>query len=154
MSDIEGMFIRDHHGVPDGFQWMQLLVSQPQLAHSLIHQLYLRVYRHGLAAAETTTIMSIVAYHAAHIVMTQRDPAALPQPQIWDTYPTPEQWGQIITRDVHRATQLLSALQLREAHFGSLYAPVMLRESIRVGHQMIHTGSGRSAGANDETTVR
>jgi hypothetical protein len=141
-----------HHGVPDGFQWMQLLVSQPQLAHRLIHQLYLRAYTHGLAATETVTILSIVAYHAAHVVMTQRDPATLPQPQTWDTYPTPDQWEQIVHTDAHRAAQLVGELELRAAQFGSLHAPIMLSESIKVGSRMIH--NGRSSGEDDGNTSR
>ena len=143
-----------HHGVPDGTQWLQLLVSQPQLAHRLIHQVYLRAYTHGLAATETVTILSIVAYHAAHVVMTQHDPATLPQPQTWDTYPTQEQWDQIVHTDVQRATQLLGELELRAVQFGSLHVPVMLSESLRVGRRTIQTGYGRSSAEHDGTTSR
>ncbi|GAA5527604.1 hypothetical protein [Herpetosiphon gulosus] len=132
-----------HDGVPDGSQWMQLLVSQPQLAHSLIHQLYLRVYRHGFAMAEIATLRSIVAYHAAHVVITQHDPATLPQPRIWDIYPTQAQWEEIVHMDAERACRLLHDLHLRAAQFG-LNVPVMLSESIRVGIRTIQNNHMRT----------
>lgn len=125
-----------HDGVPDGFQWIHLLVSQPQLAHNLIHQLYLRVYRHGFAMVEVATINSIVAYHAAHVIITQHDPATLPQPRIWDIYPTQAQWEEIVHTDVERARRLLHDLDLHAARFG-MNVPVMLSESIGVGLRTI-----------------
>lgn len=125
-----------HDGVPDGSQWIQLLVSQPQLAHSLIHQLYLHVYRHGFAMVEVAMINSIVAYHAAHVVITQHDPATLPQPRIWDIYLTQAQWEEIVHTDVERARRLWHDLDLRAARFG-MNVPVMLSESIRVGVRTI-----------------
>lgn len=129
INPAETLAILPHHGCPNVDQWLALVQQQPAEAHQILHALYMQVYRKGVHAA-IPVVTSIQAYHATQTYLRDHGPApALPRP-LWEAYPTEAEWRQLIDSDPEQAQRLVHLLFLQQAMFGSLYAPILLQDSL------------------------